>query len=270
MSLPHLPYSRERLEVAFAPQLRRAESLIRDVLRGAHVTYEERRSPSEIRSLQLEDLAPDVDFVLLAGGMARVPAVAEMMDRLFPGVELHTDVGVPTDEAIVAGLGETVAYERVNLHRPPFSFVFEYVANGLKHSVPVYDAYEPFYESWWAMQRDILYHEWRPQRGALPEAGQGWLRIFTAGGEPVGLRLAGETDLGAVKIPLGHVPPAVTIHPNGRVSIQDGRRHHVAFRIPRWPVIRGADYAVLELQRIEDARRPTISKPWDNDPLFLH
>ena len=68
----------------------------------------------------------------------------------------------------MAGLGETVAYERVNLHRPPFSFVLEYVAGGVKHSVPVYDAYEPFYKSWWPMQRDILYHEWRPAAGLAP------------------------------------------------------------------------------------------------------
>jgi hypothetical protein len=270
VSIPHVPYSRERLEVAFAPQLQRAQRLIRDVLRGAHVTYEEQRSPSQIRQLTLSDLAPDVDYVLLAGGMARVPAVAEMVDALFPGVDLYTDAGVPTDEAIVAGLGETIAYERVNLHRPPFSFVLEYERGGLMQSVPVYNAYEPFYEPWFAMQREILYHEWRPRRGSLPETGHGWLRIYTAGGEPVQLRLAGESAMGAVRVPFGHVTPAVTIRPDGRVGIQDGRNTYVAFRIPRWPVIRGSDYAVLELQRIEAARRPVISKPWHNDPLFLH
>jgi len=270
VSLPQVAYSRERMEAAFAPQLRRAEGLIRDVLRGAHVTYAEQRRPSEIRKLQMEDLVADVDFVLLVGGMSRVPAVAAMVERLIPGVDLYTDVGVPADEAIVAGLGETVAYERVNLHRPPFSFVFEYVADGVRRSVPVYDAYEPFYESWWAMQRNELYHEWRPACGALPEGGEGWLRIYTAGGEPVSLQIAGESEPGAVKVQLGHVPPAVTIRPDGRVGIQDGRRHHVAFRIPRWPVIRGADYPILVLQRVENARRPTISKPWDRDPLFMH
>jgi len=270
VAVPQLPYSRERLEVAFAPQLKRAERLIWSVLRGAHLTYAEQRSPEQIRRLSQESLAADVDFVLLAGGMARVPAVADLMDRLFPGVDRYSDAGVPSDEAIVAGLGETVAYERVNLHRPPFSFVLEHEVGGDLRRETVYDAYAPFYEPWLAMQRDRVYHEWRPAPGSLPTRGHGWLRIYTAAGEPVELRLAGESGSGAVKVAFGHVPPAVTIHPDGQVGVQDGRRHYVAFRIPRWPVLRGADYAVLELERVEAKRQPVITKPWANDPLFLH
>lgn len=270
LSLPQVSYSRERLEVAFNPQLRRAEELIWIVLRGARVTHENQLSPAQIRRLSHSDLAADVDFVLLVGGMARVPAVGRMVDRLLPGVELHTDAGVPTDEVIVAGLGESVAYERVNLQRPPFSFVLEYDCDGVVQSVPVYDAYAPFYEPWFAMQREVLYHEWRPHRGSLPSTGHGWLRVYTAGGEPVSLKFADEASGGAVKVQFGHVQPAVTIRPNGVVGIQDGKRGYVAFRIPRWPVIRGADHAVLELRKVETARRPEITHLWERDPLFLH
>lgn len=269
-TIPQLPYTRERLEVVFEPQLRKAERLILAVVAGAQLTYEGKRSTVDIRRLTPERLAADVDFVLLAGGMARVPALARMIERLFPGVDLYTDAGVPADAAIVAGLAETVAYERVNLPRPPFSFVLEYLRNGVQQQSPVYEAYAPFYEPWMAMQLMDLRHEWRPGRGALPTNGHGWLRIYTAGGEPVELKIADQPESGAIQVAFGHRAPAVTIRPDGRVSVIDGRDRRVAFRIPRWPVIRGADHAVLELMRVEAARQPVISKPWDNDPLFLH
>ena len=270
LSLPPLRYSRERLEVAFDPQLARAERLIWSVLRGADVTHETQRSPSEIRRLSPKTLAGEVDFVLLAGGMARVPAVAGLVERIFPGVDLYTDAGVPPDESIAVGLGETIAYDRVNLHRPPFGFVLEYAVAGQKHTVPVYNAYDPFYDPWFAMQRDILYHEWSMTPGHSPRTGHGYLRIYTAGGRSVHLQFEDEVEQGAVRIQFGHRPPLIRIYPNGLVRVSDGRSHAQAFRIPSWPVIRGADHALLALKRVEATGRPAIARPWDNDPLFLH
>lgn len=270
LSLPSLRYSREQLETAFAPQLHRAERLIWAVLRGADVTHEAQRSPSAIRALTPADLASEVDFVLLAGGMARVPALAGLIQRILPGVDLYTDAGVPTDEAIAAGLGETVAYDRVNLHRPAFSFVLEYTTAGQSRSLPVYDAYDPFYDPWFAMQRHVLYHDWCMQPGESPRSGHGYLRIYTAGGRPVDLKFHDEAHQGAVKVEFGHRPPSIRIYPNGVVRVNDGRRRAQAFRIPTWPVIRGSDHAMLALERVAAERRPEISRPWDNDPLFLH
>lgn len=268
LTLPDLGYTREQLDAAFAPQLERAERLVWEVLRGARVTYEVEMPPAEIRALSEAALAQDVDFVLLAGGMARVPAVARLMERLLPGVDLHVDAGVAVDEAIVAGLAETRAYERINLHRPPFDFVLEYVHQGALQRVPVYDAYSPFYPSFHAWQRDVLRHEWRPRAGALPTTGCGFLRIFTPGGEQVVLQVEGEE--GAIRVPFGHRSPAVMIHPNGRVVIVDGHQVHASFLVPRWPVIRGSDHAILTATRNKQARKPTLDSPWMRDPLFNH
>jgi molecular chaperone DnaK (HSP70) len=263
-----LTYTREQLEVAFDPQLRRAEELVWAVIRGARVTHEVPQTPSQIRRLQQQDLAMDVDFVLLAGGMSRVPAVASLVERILPGVELHLDAGIAADEAIVAGLAETAAYERINLHRPPFDFVLEYVKAGELISLPVYDAYSPFYPPFFAMQRDILYHEWRLRNGELPSTGYGFLRVYTPGGEPVHLQI--DDSNGAVKVPFGHISPAVMIHPNGLVAIVDGRRSTTSFMVPRWPVIRGKDHAILYARKSQHERQPVLDRPWMNDPLFLH
>lgn len=268
LSLPELKYTREQLDEAFAPQLQRAEQLVWAVLRGARVTHEVELSPASIRALSTDSLAQDVDHVLLAGGMSRVPAVARLIEALLPGVDLHLDAGMAADEAIVAGLAETVAYDRINLHRPPFDFVLEYADHGRRVRLPVYDAYSPFYPPFFAMQREILRHEWRPAKGDLPRSGCGFLRIFTPGGEPVHLQF--EDEHGAIRVPFGPHPPAVMIHPNGRVLIVDGKRHRSEFLVPRWPVIRGKDHAVLYAKRSEKARRPTLDRPWMRDPLFTH
>ena len=143
LSLPPLRYSRERLEVAFDPQLARAERLIWSVLRGADVTHETQRSPSEIRRLSPKTLAGEGRFRPSRRRHGSGPGRRRSVERIFPGVDLYTDAGVPPDESIAVGLGETIAYDRVNLHRPPFSFVLEYAVAGQKHTVPVYNAYDP-------------------------------------------------------------------------------------------------------------------------------
>ena len=256
--------------MAFEPQLARAERLIWSVLRGARVTHEVEQSPEAIRRLDLESLAKDVDFVLLAGGMSRVPAVARLIERVLPGVEVHAQAGknIPADEAIVTGLGETAAYERINLHRPPFDFVLEYDDGGARESTTVYSAYSPFYPPYFAAQRSSLYYEWRLRDGAMPSSGQGLLRIYTPGGDPIQLRV--EDAEGSVEIPFGHVSPAVRIYPNGRVVVVDGKKRTTTFLVPRWPVIRGKDHAILVARHAEKQRPPTLDNSWMRDPLFLH
>jgi hypothetical protein len=268
IDLPSITYTREELEEALAPQLGRAIDLVWAVLRGARVTHEVRLSPAAIRGMSRDELAMDVDHVLLAGGMSRVPAVARAVEKVFPEAELYMDAGVAADEAIVAGLAETEAFERINLHRPPLDIVLEYVQAGSSVRVPVYDAYSPLYPAFFAMQRDVLYYEWRPPNGTLPRSGEARLGIYTPGGEPVRLELDG--DVGAPSIALGHHSPAVIIRPNGEVLITDGKKHQTSFVVPRWPVIRGRDHAVLVAKRNAHRVAPTLDRSWMRDPLFLH
>lgn len=270
VDLPSLSLSQEQVDVAFHGQLTRAEGLVWAVLRGAQVTHEVTKTPAEIRAVPRESLANEIDFVLLAGGMSRVPSVGRMLADMFPRAEVSSDAGVPSDEAIVAGLAETASYERINLHRPPFHFVLEYEGqDGVEQAMPVYEAHSPFYPPYQAMQRSSLYYEWRPRRGLLPSVGEGLVSVFTAGGERAVLSIDGEDGDGFV-LRFGPNPPAVLIYPNGRVLIVDGRGARTEFLVPRWPVIRGKDHAVLYAQKRANSCVPMLERSWMRDPLFLH
>lgn len=270
VDLPTVSLSQEQVDVAFHGQLTRAEGLVWAVLRGAQVTHEVTKTPAEIRAVPLESLANEIDFVLLAGGMSRVPSVGRMLAEMFPRAEVSSDAGVPSDEAIVAGLAETASYERINLHRPPFHFVLEYEGqDGVEQALPVYEAHSPFYPPYQAMQRSSLYYEWRPRRGLLPSVGEGLVSVFTAGGERALLSIDGDDGHGFV-LRFGPNPPAVLIYPNGRVLIIDGKGARTEFLVPRWPVIRGKDHAVLYAKKRADSRAPMLERSWMRDPLFLH
>lgn len=265
--LPATSYTREQLDAAFADQLGRAEQLVWSVLRGARVTHQEVLSPAEIRALPQAVLARDVDHVLLVGGMSRIPAVTRMIERVLPGVDLHLTAST-ADEAIVAGLAETVAYDRINLHRPPLDFVLEYDEGGQHRRVPVYEAYSPFYPPYFAMTRSILYHEWSPHLRDVPRQGTATLSIYTPGGELLPLRI--DDTEGVIQVRFGHRPPSVRIYPNGRVVVVDGRGRVTELLVPRWPVIRGKDHAFLLAQRNEKATPSLVERPYMRDPLFNH
>ncbi len=270
VDLPALSLSREQLDTAFDEQLSRAADLVWAVLRGAQVTHEVTKTPSEIRRVPLESLAREVDFVLLAGGMSRVPSVARRLAAMFPKAEISSDAGGPSEEAIVAGLAETASYERINLHRPPLHFVLEYEdSDGVPQREPVYEAHSPFYPPFQAMQRSSLYYEWRPKPGALPARGEGLVSIYTAGGERAALSIDGARGDGFL-LRFGRKPPAVLIYPNGRVLIIDGKGEQAEFMVPRWPVIRGKDHAVLYAKKRGGSRAPMLERSWMKDPLFLH
>ena len=148
----------------------------------------------------------------------------------------------------------------------PFDFVLEYAEQRAGScACPVYDAYSPFYPPFFAMQRERPAPRVAPAPGAsCRRSGCGFLRIFTPGGEPVHLQVEGED--GAIKVPFGHHPPAVMIHPNGRVLIVDGKQAQTSFLVPRWPVIRGKDHAVLYAKRSEKARKPSPRQALDARP----
>jgi hypothetical protein len=270
LDLPALTLSREELDEAFHDQLDRAADLVWAVLRGAQVTHEVTKTPSEIRAVPLSSLAEEIDYVLLAGGMSRVPSVARRLADMFPRAEISSDAGGRSDESIVIGLAETASYERINLHRPPLHLVLEYEdATGEARREPVYEAHAPFYPPFHAMQRSSLYYEWRPAPGTLPSRGDGLVSVYTAGGERAALSIDGALGDGFL-VRFGHKPPAVLIYPNGRVLIIDGRGKRTEFIVPRWPVIRGKDHAVLYARKRGDARAPALDRAWMKDPLFLH
>lgn len=187
---------------------------------------------------------------------------------MFPHAVIYNDAGrrVGADEAIVAGLAETTAYDRVNLHRPSFNFSLD-LPDG---EIQLYDAYSPLYESWLASQRSVLYYEKHVDGRSLPRSGVVHLRARSPLGETVTFQF-GNADRPGIPFDLGHKGIRFRIRPNGYISITDGKGRTHNFRVNRWPVLRGRDHAAIEIERVEKSEQMRLpARSWERDPLFLH
>ncbi|MEE3922060.1 Hsp70 family protein [Micromonospora sp. BRA006-A] len=229
-----------------------AEQLVWAALRAARLTERGNRSPSELRALGPAELSRDIDYVLLAGGMSRIPYVERRIGALFPNAQVFDNAGVEPDEAIVAGLADTAGYERLNLHRPGFDFVVEWEGNGQLRQETLYAAYTPFYEPWQVLsgQSDLGYaRHGRDFPG--PQQGTGRLRVRATTGEPLGLMFDGQT-MDGVSLTFGR-DMGFKLYCDGRILIRHGSGKRVHMRVDRWPVIRGRDHAQLVLRSAEEA-----------------
>jgi molecular chaperone DnaK (HSP70) len=237
-------YTREDLEEAFASQLDGAENLALAALRAGRGARG--LDPASVRAVSRADLAGDVDYVLLVGGLSRVPAVAARFAALLPHASHYTDAGVAPEEAVVAGLAGA-GHERISLNRPGFDLVLEWDRGNCR--LPVYDAYSPLFEPWqlYSGYSDLSF-ERRLAAPALPDTGDGLLRAVTAGGTPVPVTLDGRTQPG---LPVRFGPGEVVVGVSGdrRVTLVDGQGGQMTVRVERWPAPSGAEDAGLTLWR---------------------
>nr|WP_310740321.1 Hsp70 family protein [Microbispora sp. H10885] len=256
--LPVVPYLREQLEEAFAPQMDSAEQLVWAAVREAKMTedaltWDGRRttnSPADLCAMGPEKLAEEIKYVLLVGGMSRIPYVGRRIGSLFPQAEVFDDVGVAPDEAIVAGLANTTEYERLNLHRPGFDFVLEWDEGAGVRQEIIYKAHTRLYEAWQALSMTSLFYERRSRDFPGPRQGNARLRVRSISGEYVRLRIDGkQTD--SILLRMGD-DMLFRMYCNGRIIIQDGSGRTLQVRVDRWPVIRGRDFAELVLNRVPD------------------
>lgn len=259
-SLPTIRYSREQLDEALRPQIDSAKMLIESALRSARLTEHGNYSAAQLGKLKLADLAGDVKFVLLAGGMSRIPSVERTMRALFQEAEVFDNAGVPPDEAIVAGLADTAGYDRVNLHRPGFDFVVEWQAGGRSDHATLYEAYTPLYEPWKvAAGYGYLGYEVLPKEFPGPKSGSGVLRVRTPSGEHVRLMVDGKELLG-LPFTFGN-NMHFKLFCDGRIFLHDGAGAEVDLRVDRWPIIHGHDYAAVVLTNAT-AEGPALTNQW--------
>ena len=224
----------------------------------------------EVRRQTAAQLAVEIDYVLLAGGMSRVPAVANHLCQMFPRADIHLEAGVDPQELIAAGLSETIGYDRLNLHRPGFDFVLEWrdVNGGPVNRETLYSAYTPFYDHWEAFWRDKLDYQWRSPKGLLPRRGQGILRVVSVQDGPINMAVDG-TETPGLAVAFGHGEVVLTLSTNGRVLVRDGLGNLQALRVEKWPVLRGRDHALLRARNLEEAsQRARLVKelPWHQQP----
>ena len=269
IDLPVVEYTRFELEQAFRGQLERAMQVVERALKTAVVsqvrnaTTAVSKRPSAIAALSLDDLLPQIDYVILAGGMSRVPAVREHLAKYVSADRIYSGANGDPELTIVQGLSEDASYERLNLHRPGFDFVLEWFddAIGENRSIVIYQAYTPLYDFQQVMTTDMVKYVWRPDRmgGDLPKRGTATLRARSVAGMDIDFRMTkqgGNEDPVAVAFDFGGYAKdsVITFEPNGNVFIRDAGQRETKMRISQWPSIRGKGYEAVtahELPRIE-------------------
>jgi molecular chaperone DnaK (HSP70) len=245
LDYPHvMRYRRERLEAAFQAQMDGAENLVVSALRAARLA-EERATAAQLRALSKTDLASGIDFVLLVGGMSRVPYVSRRLSAMFAGANIVDDAGVPPEEAVVAGLADPAGYERITLHRPGFDFVLD-TSFG---RAGVYEAYTPLYEPWQVYSgHSSIGYERRLRPPTVPTHGFATLRAVASDGAPLRMRVDG-TPVDGLPIRLGPSEMVFGLTCDGRIDIVDGLGEMLALRADGWPVP-GREHAGPSLARL--------------------
>lgn len=284
IEIPTFPYSRQELETAFAPQLERAVGVVFLALRAALMSQvkspldQRAMAPDVSRSLPDTTLAAAVDYVVLAGGMAKIPAVRERFgelcggDRIWVGAdEGPARSGVDSTDMIALGLSYHEDSDRMNLHRPGFDFVLEWIDRdtGESREEVVYRAYTPLYTRFDVYYQNSTKYRWRRDSSTpLPTRGEALLSVRSLTGERLDFSYNGQR-LPGIRMEFGSRDFIVTLEPNGRVFWCDGGGREGAVRVAQWPVIRGRkqeSIAIEDLPAEEDSGWSVESLPWHLKP----
>lgn len=247
-------FSRDQLSEVFVDQAGRMMDLIWSCLRASEMTRVAKLSgpsirPHQSRSMTAEKLAPSVDYVLIAGGMARSHLLPETLSRWFPESKLYFPQESEPDQLIALGLSDADAFERMNLHRPGFDFVLEWADGGDVARELIYRAYEPLYDRHKLVYLDSAKHTWQPHR-QLPVRGEARLIARAVSGENIDFRFEGNL-VDALRFEFGQRIPFLSIEPNGRIFYRDGTGMEREFRVDQWPVILGDRQQAVSISRGE-------------------
>lgn len=237
-------YRRDQLEAAFRAQMDGAENLVISALRIA-LLAQEPATAAQVRAVPRPELTAGIDFVLMVGGMSRIPYVSQRLRAMFAQARVYSDAGVAPEEAVVAGLADPAGYDRVRLHRPGFDFVLDSAIG----RVTAYQAFTPLVEPWQVYSGGSgLGYERRLRPPDVPVTGVGTLRAVTPSGRQLAMRVDGEFVDG-VPVRFGPAEVVLAISCDGRIDLADGLGGSAAWRTEGWPVP-GLDHAGPALHRL--------------------
>ncbi|MGI6877835.1 Hsp70 family protein [Microbacterium sp. gxy059] len=263
LRLPVVEVRRSEFEQKFQRLLERSMQEVWAVARAALVTQSAEdgssMTPQSARSLAEAELARGIRYVLLAGGMSRVPMITRAFHEWFRPEQIHTDRNPET--LIARGLGADRAYDSLNLHRPGFSLVLSWLGDsGQEHEETLYPAYTPFYNRAKALTQSTLAftYDFARSRAAHPRSGQGRITARAVTGEDIPFELDG-AHVPGLPYRFGYSDsPVIRIRPTGEVLVRDEGGYVQRVYIDRWPVIqgRGAEAAAIHVSTRKPEPKP--------------
>lgn len=261
--IPTLRYERTRLESVFTPQLNRAVRMVHACLREANLRHRGSNDTMAVRALSRDVLANSVSYVLLVGGMSRVPAVAARLAGEFSQAVVEADPGVSSpEESVVNGLTFDDVVSDLNLHRPGFDFLIRFVSrDGCDlGSHVVYPAYSPLYEAHQAVAGDFrLGH---PATLAIPAGAlRAELACIDADGRQLDLHVDDERRR-SVDVRTGHRRTLdFKLYVDGRVLVRAAEER--ILRVERWPVLRsGMATPAIGLRTVDRDEAAPLDPGW--------
>nr|WP_162907042.1 Hsp70 family protein [Allorhizocola rhizosphaerae] len=214
-----IPYSREQLNEVFAAQMDRAEQYVETALRIAALPNA--TEVEDIVSVSIDELAAQVDVVVLSGGMSQIPYVTERLAQLFPPSTRIELAHASPEFAVATGLALASGYARINKYRPAFDIVLEWDKGRQQRTV--YEAYTPLLEMRQLATGDGELRLIRTGRQLkLPEGGTGRLRVVSHSGEASQAKLDGST-LDGFAVELSYDDFEFSLYPDGRIHLIDGK-----------------------------------------------
>ena len=234
-------YQRSRLDQAFAPQLSRAKGLVMSVVRSAKLREELSLTTTDLRQLDWDLVADEIDAVVLVGGMSQVPRVKAWMTELFP--KAHLNLVQNPQHAVVRGLALADRYERLNLHRPAFDFrlrFFDADNRAVGEPITLYRAFSPLYE-WWHVFQKAKNLGFQPDAVPVPRGvSTAALQCVTVDDEVLPLALGDEELSGLPVVVYPDQKVKFKLYVDGRIAF--GANTDYVVRVQSWPTLRGGDH----------------------------
>jgi molecular chaperone DnaK (HSP70) len=241
--VPTLKILRVELNDVYSEQMQLAINCVDAALREARMKSGDNLSGPEIAKISLIELGAEIDFIVLAGGMAQIPKVAEDLQALMPKAQIEFATSDPrtSTSAIVLGVANQNEFADLNIHRPNFDFVFSYRDRlGVEHRKVVYPAFTPLYSPEQVMMGDGLLGfpiDWKPED--FPLGGKVYLSIETIGGRKVSLRNHDSDEDLQLEFEADKLDGIrMKIYASGKIVINDRSGRIFVARVREWPHIR--------------------------------
>ena len=233
-------------------------------------------SPAEIRAIPWANLAGPVKHVVLVGGLSHMPVIATRLRQEFPSATVSL-VSAP-QESVALGLALGGRLNRLNLPRPPVSFVVEFGPREVIESLglqqwasanrELYNAFSPLYQ--WS---DI-------QIGRSPLGFRAEIPFPPGVNRPLKVRIRCEAPTRA-RTPLrlrfqqrnddsilhegddewievsheSHRPAVFGLYVNGDLLVSGSNGEMWHCRVEKWPVIHGLLHDEKEQRHLEVSLR---------------